>query len=157
MTYIKYIEFIIDFTFIQLMEASFIVFLTMVLCKIELNLHKVLATIFISSVIGSFLLPFGNYEILNRVICIALVGITIMTVNEVSLKMLLKIYLNMAITLLIMMMVEFISLVPLMYFMGTQITTIQEQIFSAVVFFIPLRVFEYIVCHLVYIKFGCKN
>jgi len=157
MTYVQYIEFLIDFVCVQLMEAGFIVFVTTTLCKIKLNFSKLILTTVICAIVGSIILPFGNYMIVNRIIYMLLVGVVITIMNKRTFSSILIVYKNMVFTVLIMMIVEFISFMSLLYFTGKEVVEIQQNIVSAVVFFIPVRIMEYITCHLIYIKFGGKH
>jgi hypothetical protein len=157
MTYIQYVEFLVDFILTQLTEAGFLIFITIVLCGIKLELNKIIVTIVISAAIGSVLLPFGNYDILNRMVYAVLIGVVIYFINDTKGLTIDLIYVNIIIASLVMMAVEGISFFSLLYITGKAVADTQQNIISGMAIFIPVRIIEYMVCHIFYIKFGGKN
>jgi hypothetical protein len=157
MTYVRFVEFIVDFALIQVIESSFIVIMVMLLSKIKLDWYKVVTTILICSIFGSIILPFGNYDIINRFEYLTILGLAICAINRCDAKRALKVVLNIFIVLTIMMFAEFVGFIPLLFFLGEKISTIHDNLFLALVLTIPTRVFEYLICHLTYTRFGGKH
>jgi len=157
MNYMEFIKIIVDFAFIQVVESSFIVIMVMLLSKIKLDWYKVVITVLICSIFGSIILPFGNYDIINRFEYLTILGLAICAINRCDPKRAFNVVLNIFIVLIIMMVAEFIGFIPLLFFLGEKISTIHGNLFLALVLTLPTRVFEYLICHLTYTRFGGKH
>lgn len=158
MTYYELVSLLADFFLIKVVESSFIVFMVVILSKIEINKDKLLLTIFTSALIGQIFIPFGNYHICDRVIFLigTVIAIAIFNLNKISTQRMISIFINMFIVISLMMVIEFITFLPFLYFLGDGISIVQKSVFISVLCSIPLRMFEYLICHLTFMKFGGK-
>ena len=154
MTYINFVMFMVDFALIQVIESAFIVMMVLMLSKIELNWNKVILVIILCSIAGSIILPFGNYDIANRFEYLIVLGFVICMVNKCSKSQIFKVVVNIFVVIFIMMVIEFISFIPFLFFLGERISTIHENIFLVLILTIPTRILEYLICHLTFIRFG---
>jgi hypothetical protein len=145
-----------DFIGIQIFEATFVVLMTLMFSKINIKTKYTIISILICSVLGLILLPFGSDSILNRLVYLALAGLTISFLSKVNKEKALKVFLNTAIAIVIVGVMEFIIYVPILYILGSDISPVKESIYSTIIFYTPVRLFQYMICYITYMRLGGK-
>ena len=152
MTQLEFAELAFQYLFIYFIETGFLVIMTSILMKEDVDFTKLVPTIIILSVISQVILNLEQGGILNRVLYLMFLSLYIINRNRYSFKEMLSYLKCLLSSTLIMMVCEALGFIPFLFILGDEMQTLSSNIFILIALSIPTRMFEYIVLYVFYLR-----